>query len=659
MFDLIRQYVLADFAPETVSEITWAPAEGVRTIARKIAANPEKTLFAVGMGPNQFFNNDLKDRTVFLLAALTRNVGFAGGNVGSYAGNYRAAYFNGLGRYVMEDPFAPALAPDAPVQVRPRLRFESVHYWNHGDKVLRAGEQLLTGRTHLPVPTKAIWVSNSNSLIGNAKGHYETVFNTLRRVEMLVVNEWWWTASCEYADVVFPVDSWAEFKHPDVTASVTNPFLSVFPRTPLERIHDTRSDIECSAGVAQALAKLTGEERFAQFWKFVDEGRVDVYLQRIFDGSHMTAGIDVLEAEAAARRGVPTIIQSRTYPKAVGWEQAYEDRPWFTRTGRLELYRDEPEFRDSGENLPVYREPVDSTFYEPNAIVASPHPAIRPRSPEQYGLRGAALDGESRQARHVVKPWRELARSRHPLAAADPAYRFVFHTPKYRHGAHTTPVDTDIVAVWFGPYGDMLRHDPRTPFVTESYIDVNPEDARELGCEDGDYVWVDADPADRPFHGWQQRPEEYKVARLLCRLRYYPGTPRGITRMWHNMYGATVGSVRGHQTHPHGLARNPDTGYQALFRYGSHQSCTRGYLKPTHMTDSLVRKNNLGLVLGKGFEADVHCPTGAPREAFVRIRRAEPGGPGGKGLWGPAARGLTPGHESEAMRRYLEGGYAS
>ena len=63
-------------------------------------------------------------------------------------------------------------------------------------------------------PTKAIWVSNSNSLIGNARGHYETVANTLPRVDMVIVNEWWWTASCEYADIVFPIDSWAEFKHP-------------------------------------------------------------------------------------------------------------------------------------------------------------------------------------------------------------------------------------------------------------------------------------------------------------------------------------------------------------------------------------------------------------------------------------------------------------
>ena len=63
-----------------------------------------------------------------------------------------------------------------------------------------------------------------------------------------------------------------------------------------------------------------------------------------------------------------------------------------------------------------------------------------------------------------------------------------------------------------------------------------------------------------------------------------------------------------------------------MFRSGSHQSATRGWLKPTWMTDSLVRKTMFGQGIGKGFLPDVHCPTGAPREAIVKITRAEPGG---------------------------------
>ena len=94
--------------------------------------------------------------------------------------------------------------------------------------------------------------------------------------------------------------------------------------------------------------------------------------------------------------------------------------------------------------------------------------------------------------------------------------------------------------------------------------------------------------------------------------------------MWFNMYGATPGSVEGHQTREDGLAKNPRSPYQAMFRSGSHQSATRGWLKPTWMTDSLVRKDLYGHSVNKGFLPDVHCPTGAPREAIVKITKAEP-----------------------------------
>ncbi|MGE0710434.1 MAG: molybdopterin-dependent oxidoreductase [Planctomycetota bacterium] len=656
VFDLTKQMLDQSYTPADVEKLTWAPAQAIVSLARQIAQNKGKTLFAMGMGPNQYFNSDLKDRSVFLVAAMTGNVGKIGGNVGSYAGNYRAGYFNGLGQYFGEDPFDPELDPKKPARLRKLWRAESVHYFNHGDRILRMGETVLTGKTHMPTPTKSVCVSNSNSLIGNAKGHYETVMNILPRVEFLAVNEWWWTASCEYADVVFPVDSWAEFRYPDMTISVTNPFLYVFPRSPLPRIHDTRSDMDVAAGLSKAIGLVTGDERHAAYWKFVEEGKVMPYIQRILDHSNATRGYRIEDLEQRAKEGVPVLLMSRTYPKVGGWEQGTEGKPWYTKSGRLEFYRDEPEFMDSGENLVVHREPIDSTFYEPNVIVAKPHPLLRPKGPEAYGVPRDDVSGEARQARHVVLSVAEVLETKHPLR--DKGFKFIFHTPKFRHGAHTTPVDTDIVAVWFGPFGDMHRQDRRMPFVTEAYVDINPLDAKELGVEDGDYVYIDADPKDRPFHGWEEQPEAYEMARLLCRARYYPGTPRGVTRMWHNMYGATWSSVRGQQVNKNGMAKSPETGYQALFRAGSHQSCTRGWLKPTWMTDSLVVKDLLGQQMTQGFVPDVHCPTGAPREAFVRIVRAEPGGLEGKGVWRPAETGMRPTHESPRLKDFLAGKYA-
>jgi nitrate reductase alpha subunit len=654
VFDLVREYA-AHFDPPTTADLTWAPASAVELLAREIARHAGRTLFAVGMGPNQFFNNDNKDRAIFLVAALTGSVGKLAGNVGSYAGNYRVALFNGLPQYINENPFDIELDPSKPARPRQYWKPESAHYYNHEDHPLRVGRRLLTGATHMPAPTKSMWFANANSILGNVKWHYNTVVNVLPRIEMIAVQEWWWSTSCEWADVVFAVDSWAELKQPDMCASVTNPFLTVFPRTPLPRVFETRGDIEVLSLVGRKLAELTGERRFADLWRFVEQDRVDVHLQRILDHSSNTKGYRFLDLEERAKQGVPTLMMNRTYPKAVGYEQVAESRPWYTKTGRLEFYREEPEFVEAGENLPVHREPVDSTFHEPNVIVAGEHEALRPQGPADYGVDPADLSNEVRQGRNVVKTWKAVSESPHPLAAQ--GYRFVFHTPKYRHGSHTMPVDVDMIALLFGPFGDLYRHDKRTPFVTEGYVDIHPQDARDLGVEDGDYVWIDSDPSDRPFRGWQKNKRDYVFARLLCRARYYPGTPRGVTRMWFNMYGATPGSVEGHRTRGDGLARNPRSGYQAMFRSGSHQSATRGWLKPTWMTDSLVRKELIGQRVGKGFLPDVHCPTGAPREAIVKITRAEPGGLGGQGLWRPAALGLRPRYESASMRRYVAGGF--
>ena len=652
IFDVILEYV-KHFDPKTTEEITWAPAEAIEGLAREIAKVPGTTLFAIGMGPNQFFNNDNKDRTQFLLAALTGNIGKLTGNIGSYAGNYRVAMFNGVPQYINENPFDLELDGAKPARPKQFWRPESAHYYNHEDDVLKMGKTTITGKTHLPTPTKSLWFANANSILGNVKWHYNTVVNVLPKMEMIAVQEWWWSTSCEWADVVFAVDAWSELKYPDMCASVTNPFLTVFPRSPQERPFETRGDIEWLALVGKQLAKRTGDRRFADTWKFVDEGKVEVYLQRILDHSSMTKGYQITDLEEKAKKGIPALMMSRTNPKTVGYEQVYDSRPWYTKTGRLEFYREEDEFIDAGENLPVHREPIDSTFYEPNVIVAPPHPFIKPKGPEDYGLKRNELSNDVRQGRNVVLSWQEAKKTAHPLAKD--GYKFVFHTPKYRHGAHTMPIDIDMVAMLFGPFGDIYRRDKRQPFAAEGYVDIHPEDAKSLGIEDGDYVWIDSDPSDRPFRGWQKNDQDYKFARLLCRARYYPGTPRGVTRMWFNMYGATPGSVEGHQTRADGLAKNPRSPYQAMFRSGSHQSATRGWLKPTWMTDSLVRKDLYGHSVNKGFLPDVHCPTGAPRESIVKITKAEPGGMNGKGVWRPAALGLRPKYERNGMKDYLAG----
>ncbi len=655
VFSLTEEYLNETFTPKQTEMITGAPANAIVKLAREIAKNKEQTIFATGMGPNQFFNADLKDRAIFLVAALTRNVGFVGGNVGSYAGNYRSALFGGEPTFATEDPFNLQMDAKGPVKVKKYLHYESLHYYNYGDRPLRVGNRNFTPKEHMPTPTKAMWLNNSNSVIGNVKWHYDVVNNTLPKIEFISYADWWWTGSCEYSDLVFACDSWAEFKVPDMCGSCTNPFLQVYPRTPLKRVFDTRSDIEIIAKVAESLGRISGEKRMKDMWQFALNDQTSVYLQRILDNSFATKGYNIDKLEEDAKNGIPALMHNRTYPRISSFEQARSEHPWHTKSGRLEFYRFEPEFREHGENMVVYREPIDSTPYEPNVIVAHPHPAIRPTGPEEFGLKKDDLSVESRQVRNVVLTPEALVKTKHPLRLQ--LFTHVYHTPKYRHGAHSTPVDTDLTSVWFGPFGDVYRHDKRKASNTEGYVDINPLDAKAMGIEDGDYVYIDADPSDRPYRNYKKGSEDYKVARLMLRARYYPGTPPGIARTWHNMYGASYGSVRAHESRPDGLAKSDETNYQAMYRYGSHQSATRAWLKPTLMTDTLVHKGMYGQGIEKGFAPDIHCPVGAPRESFVKITKAEAGGMDGKGLWRPAELGFRPGYENKAMQEYLKGGF--
>ncbi len=659
-FDLLKQYLDESFDLRTTAELCRVPPQAIRSLARQLGAHKRKTLLAAGMGPNHYFNNDLFGRAQFLVAALTDNVGHIGGNAGSFAGNYRGSLFQAMPQWILENPFDIELDLGKPARVKKYYKAESAHYWNYGERPLVSPNEVITGKSHMPTPTKLIWFGNSNSLLGNAKWSFDLVKNTIPRQDAIFCNEWHWTSSCEYADMVFPADSWAEFKLPDMTASCTNPFLLAFPRTPLERIHDSRSDYEILALTARELGKLVDEPRMAQYWKGVLDGDPTPYLQRVLAGSNATRGVEYDALHESCRKGVPLLMNVRTYPRAAGWEQRQEDKPWYNATGRLELYRPEREFQEAGEALPVWREPVDATFYDPNSILSNrDHPSIRPRGPESYGVAVAKRDVETRQFRNVVHTWEALRQTRHPLNELDPAFRFVFQTPKYRWGAHSTAVDADWIAMLFGPFGDPYRRDPRSPWTGEAYFEINPRDAEELGIGEGDYAWVDADPSDRPYRGWMEDDPYYEVARAMMRARLYSGMPRGVIRTWFNMYAATPGTVAGQKQAYGNPARNEATRYVALFRSGSHQSGTRAWLRPTQMTESLTRKAYFGQVIGTGFEADVHSVAGAPKEAFVKVERAEDAGIGGERLWRPVTLGLRPEAPSAALTAYLAGRYVT
>ncbi len=648
---------LADYDLDTVSEISGAPKNLVERLANDIATIKPVAVH-VGEGINHWFHATLHNRAEFLPLMLTGNIGIPGGGAYSWAGNYKAALFQGSPQsgpgfkgWIAEDPFEPTLDDTVDgknIKAHAYTKDEEPAYWDHGDQALivdtpKAGRKVFTGKTHMPTPTKVQWTTNVN-LINNAKWAYGVIFNVLPKVDMVVTQDIEMTATCEYSDFIFPANSWMEMKQVEVTASCQNPFLQIW-KGGMEPLYDTRDDISIMAGVGQALAKETGNKAFTDYWKFALEGRTEVYMQRLLDSSATCRGYTVKDI-MAGKFGEPgsSLLQFRTYPRIPFWEQIHDSYPFHTDTGRLNSYCDIPEAIEYGENFIVHREGPEATPYLPNVIVST-NPLIRPND---YGIPWDDMDPERRTVRNVKLSWAETKKTKNPLW--EQGYKFYFLTPKTRHTVHSSWAVTDWNVLWASNFADPYRADKRLPSVGDQQLHMNPEDAKELGLKDGDFVWVDANPADRPFIGWKADDPRYKVARCMLRLKYNPAYPRGVVMTKHGNFIATERTVKALESRPDGRAVSADTGYQANFRYGSHQSVTKDWSMPMHQTDTLFHKAKVAQAFLFGGEADNHGINTVPKETLVKITKA------GDGNWTPGTTGMAPGAESEAMLRYIKGG---
>ena len=145
----------------------------------------------------------------------------------------------------------------------------------------------------------------------------------------------------------------------------------------------------------------------------------------------------------------------------------------------------------------------------------------------------------------------------------------------------------------------------------------------------------------------------------MVRVVFHPGLPYNFTILKHTGWIATERSVKAHESRPDGRALAADTGYQASYRYGSHQSITRNWMMPMHQTDTLFHKKTGAMAFVFGADVDNHAINTVPKETLIRIVKAESGGLEGKGIWKPATSGYSPGETTEQNERYLQGTYVS
>jgi nitrate reductase alpha subunit len=659
---------LKDYDLDTVSEISGAPKNLVEQLAKDIATIKPVALH-VGEGIQHWFHATLHNRAEYLPLMLTGNVGKPGAGVFQWAGNYKAALFQGspyLGlpgfkAWVAEDPFAPNLDPSADgknIKAHAYGKDEEPAYWSHGEQALivstpKSGRKNFTGQSHMPTPTKFAWWTNVN-IINNAKWAYGIIKNVNPKIDVLINQDIEITATGEYSDINLPANSWMEFQTLEVTASCSNPFLQIW-KGGIAPLYDTRDDTMILAGFAKRLGEVQKDDRYANYWKFALEGKPEVYIQRLLDASATTRGYKVSDIMAGKYgEAGAALMLFRTYPRIPFWEQVRDSIPFYTDTGRLNSYCDIPEAIEYGENFVVHREGPEATQYLPNVIVST-NPLVRPQN---YGitpelLQKEVLDADVRTIANNKMSWAEVKKTKNPLWAN--GFHFYVVTPKTRHRVHSQWSVEGLHMIWDSNFGDAYRKDKRTVGLGEHQVHMNPQAAKDLNIADGDYVYVDANPADRPYLNAKPDDPFYKVARLMLRVKYNPAYPYHVIMMKHAPFMATEKSVKAHETRADGRALSEDTGYQSNLRYGSQQSVTRDWAMPMHQTDTLFHKKKVDMSFLFGGEADNHAINTVPKETLARVTKAEDGGLEGKGLWLPATTGTTPGNENDFMNRYIKG----
>jgi nitrate reductase / nitrite oxidoreductase, alpha subunit len=349
------------------------------------------------------------------------------------------------------------------------------------------------------------------------------------------------TSDVNHNDIAFACNSWMEFTYPEMTATVSNPWVQIW-KGGIRPLYDTRNDAGYVRGRGGKLTEMTGDKRMRTLPVCLSKPSGCVR------AAHARCKLHLLRLQrrrdAEVGKGLDGHGADLSAPSVLGRDQRV--KPHVDPHGRYETYRVEPEAIEYGENFIVHREGPEATPYLPNAIFTS-NPYVRP---DDYGIPITAQHHDDKTVRNIKLPWQEIKRHSNPLW--EKGYQFYCVTPKTRHRVHSQWSVNDWVQIYESNFGDPYRMDKRTPGVGEHQLHINPQAAKDRGINDGDYVYVDGNPVDRPYRGWKPSDPYYKVARLMIRAKYNPSYPYHVTMAKHAPYVSTPKSVKGHETRPDG-----------------------------------------------------------------------------------------------------------
>ncbi|MBW2367569.1 MAG: molybdopterin-dependent oxidoreductase [Deltaproteobacteria bacterium] len=322
--------LLADLAsrhaPENVEAVTGVSSETVTQLAREYAsAKPAAILPGFGL---RYKNSGNAYRAMTVLGALTGNIGVVGG--GPINGRATISRLN-----------APQLKfNDEPIMYPTKTRARSI-------PLLQAFQGIITGN---PYPIKAM-ITYASNLLHTFPNPQRWIDQVFPKLDLIVVNDIFMTATAEYADYVLP--DCTVYEREDIDVGYGG--YIVLLEKAIEPMYECRPPIYFWSGLAKRLGLGTYFDKTIEEWMAFRLNSKDPSVADI----KPPLTLDRLKKERMIRPNVPEQIR-----------HPFLDKKFLTASGRVELYCEE--LTPVGDALPVYREQLES----PRSALAQKYPLV-------------------------------------------------------------------------------------------------------------------------------------------------------------------------------------------------------------------------------------------------------------------------------------------
>ncbi|HXZ19892.1 MAG TPA: molybdopterin-dependent oxidoreductase, partial [Candidatus Acidoferrales bacterium] len=260
-FTLLRDS-LAAYPLDRVASVTGLPPQEIQAFAHELGTR-KPAMIIHGAGTNHWFHNDLTNRAMILLVALTGNVGKNGGGFNHYVGQERIwpehgffelAFPEGrkkqrfqnttLWSYVHSSSKDPHLYNGKPVEwyIQESVKNGWMPLW----PALREGETLKTGRK-----PRALLVWRANYL-NQAKGNEVIESSLWRDLDLIVDINYRMDTTALYSDVVLPASSY--YEKVDINSTDCHSYMHTFGKA-VDPLYESKTDWDIFHALARKIAE--------------------------------------------------------------------------------------------------------------------------------------------------------------------------------------------------------------------------------------------------------------------------------------------------------------------------------------------------------------------------------------------------------------------